>query len=79
MAEDRLPSQDELAEKQLAEQRERMAALLKHVGEPGRCKGCSAAITWVRHLDSGRTTPYDIDGLNHFASCPEAKQFKKKP
>jgi hypothetical protein len=66
-------------EKLLDEQRERMAALLKHVGEPGRCKGCSAAITWVRHLDSGRNTPYDIDGLNHFASCPEAAQFKRKP
>ena len=64
-------------ERQFSEQCKRMAALLKNVGAPGRCKGCGAAITWVRH-NSGHNTPYDIDGLNHFASCPEAAQFKKK-
>jgi hypothetical protein len=57
---------------------ERILALLKHVGEPGRCRGCGLAIYWVRHPDSGRNAPYDPDGVNHFITCPRADDFRKK-
>lgn len=52
-------------------------ALLKHVSTPGNCKGCAAPIRWVRHVDTGRITPYDLDGVNHFSVCPNREQFKK--
>ena len=57
---------------------QRMRALLAHVGLPGQCKGCAARIIWVRHIDSGRNTPYDGDGTNHFITCPEAAKFKRE-
>jgi len=53
-------------------------ALLKHVGEEGTCRGCGASIFWVRHIGKERPVPYDPDGLNHFATCPRADQFRKK-
>jgi len=53
-------------------------ALLKHVGAPALCKGCGAQILFVRHTaSSGKLTPYDPDGLNHFGTCPKAAQFKR--
>jgi hypothetical protein len=74
----RIVAEEPDLQKLLDEQRQRTAALLKQIGQPGRCKGCGAGITWVLH-NSGHNTPYDIDGLNHFASCPEAAQFRRKP
>lgn len=53
-----------------------MVALLNNVADVGHCKGCGASIKWVRHRN-GKRTPYDISGLNHFVSCPDAKEFKK--
>jgi hypothetical protein len=53
-------------------------ALLKQVGEPGTCRACGRPIFWVRHLGKEQPVPYDLDGLNHFASCPRADQFRKK-
>lgn len=43
----------------------------------GHCKGCSVAIVWVEHKN-GKLVPYTLDGVNHFATCPVAAQFKKK-
>lgn len=55
-----------------------MQALLKHVGSSAYCKGCGAQILWVRHVDNGKSVPYDPDGINHFATCTKAAQFKRK-
>jgi len=55
-----------------------LQALMKHVGRPDLCKGCGAQIIFIRHLDSGRFTPYELDGTNHFINCPDAPQFKRK-
>lgn len=60
----------------LAGQVARMAALLKHVGDASHCRGCSQAIFWVRHAN-GKAVPYDADGTNHFATCPQAANFKR--
>ena len=56
-------------------QQDAMAKMLLHIGGPGKCRGCDATIWWVRH-NNGKAVPYDASGLNHFVSCPEAKQFK---
>ena len=63
--------------KALDASQQRMSALLRNVGEPGACRGCRAAITWVRHA-GGQLAPYDSDGTNHFVTCPNASEFKKK-
>lgn len=66
--------------KQLEVERGRMAALLKHVGFSAVCRGprCGKSIVMVRHHDTGRMTPYDFDGTNHFITCVDAPMFKKK-
>lgn len=55
---------------------DRITALLKAIGVPGRCKGCAEPILWVKHLN-GSTVPYTYDGVNHFVDCPNAANFKK--
>jgi len=62
----------------LQTQRGLMKAMLKHVGEPGFCKGCGQEIAWVFHRDTSKNTPYDLDGTNHFITCPKAKDFRQK-
>jgi hypothetical protein len=54
-----------------------MAALLRHIGEMAFCRGCTAPIVWVRHLNGVRT-PYNPDGVNHFITCLAAQTFKGK-
>lgn len=49
--------------------------LLRNIGDPGKCKLCPAAIMWVLHRN-GRKTPYDLDGTNHFVTCPFRDRFK---
>jgi hypothetical protein len=56
--------------------RENMAKLLVNIGDPSRCKGCGAPIFFVRHKN-GKSVPYTPQGLNHFADCPQAKEFKR--
>lgn len=50
--------------------------ILKLCGEKGICRGCGEEIFWMRHRN-GKSAPYTIKGLNHFADCPKAKDFKK--
>lgn len=56
--------------------RKNIEALLGQVGEPTHCRGCDARIWMVVHRN-GRRAPYTGDGLNHFADCPKAKEFKR--
>jgi hypothetical protein len=67
-----------LAETQVTVLRRRMVHLLAAVGEPGKCTGarCKADVIWVRHLN-GKRAPYDLDGANHFSSCPDAATFRR--
>ena len=61
----------------LGKSQETIRRLLANVGGAGRCRGCGADIFWVRHLND-KMTPYDADGTNHFATCPQAKDFKRE-
>lgn len=62
---------------ELAEARKRMAELLRHTGEPGICRGCSAEIFWVIHRNR-KPTPYDQDGTNHFVTCRNRELFRRR-
>lgn len=59
--------------------------------ESSFCKGCGSAIIWIK-TKNGKSMPVDlkeisimtIDGrmeagfIPHWATCPKAKEFKKK-
>lgn len=40
------------------------------------CKACQAEITWIKTL-RGNQTPINKNGTSHWATCPNAKQFRK--
>ena len=52
------------------------ALVLAVGGEPGNCRGCRAPIYWVP-TKTGKTAPYNLDGLSHFADCPKSDRFRK--
>ena len=51
--------------------------LLKQVGDIAICKGCGKEIYWVKHKN-GKATPYNTEGMNHFADCVKAQDFRKE-
>lgn len=57
---------------------EALQALLELIGGPGRCKGCGAPIYWVKHVGKVEPVPYSHGGINHFITCPNADQFRKR-
>lgn len=56
--------------------RQNLTNILNQVGDPGTCKGCGAALYWVKHKN-GKKVPYTESGLNHFVDCPAADRFRK--
>jgi len=59
---------------------EKMSRLLQVIGNPGVCgnerrPGCGAGIWWVT-TKTGSHTPLNSDGTSHFATCPNAREFK---
>jgi len=69
----------EVLHKDLEAARERMQRLLAQVGKPAVCRGpnCGKGLWMVKH-NSGRFTPYDPDGTNHFITCIDAPLFKRE-
>lgn len=43
----------------------------------GRCRGCGSAMAWVR-TPKGARAPLDEDGTNHFITCPQRDDFRRK-
>lgn len=43
----------------------------------GICRGCDKEIWWIVTV-KGHYAPYDGDGISHFATCPQAPQFRRK-
>lgn len=44
----------------------------------GRCRTCAAPIRWCVHVISGRKSPFDPSGVNHFATCPNAQWWRER-
>lgn len=53
-----------------------LQTLLKQIGTPDQCKKCKADIFWVI-TKNGKAAPITPQGLNHFADCPNANEFRK--
>jgi hypothetical protein len=64
---------------EVAALRKIIADLLKHVGQPAVCRGpqCQQGIFMVFHR-SGKLTPYNADGTNHFGTCIDRELFRKE-
>jgi predicted metal-binding protein len=41
------------------------------------CRSCGARIAWLR-TTSGRLAPVNADGISHFATCPQAEDWRKR-
>ena len=50
--------------------------LLDNITKSTQCKKCGKDIWFVKHAN-GKIAPYTAQALNHFADCPNAKDFKK--
>ena len=46
------------------------------VGDAGNCRTCGAPIVWVVNPETGKRPPYDLDGVSHFATCPQSKTWR---
>lgn len=43
-----------------------------------RCRSCNALVVWVK-TRSEKRMPLDPDGKSHFASCPQADAWRRRP
>lgn len=41
------------------------------------CRSCNAEITWME-TPNGKRTPVNSDGVTHWATCPQARQWGGK-
>ena len=56
--------------------RDNMRTLLRNAGEPGQCRSCKEPIVWMLHARNQKPTPYNLDGVIHFATCPNAQDYR---
>jgi hypothetical protein len=53
-------------------------AELDRGARPTACRSCGATILWVLSKRSGKRAPLNPDGTSHFATCPQADQWRRK-
>ena len=46
-------------------------------GIPASCRSCHAPILWCR-TPKGANAPLDRDGVNHFVTCPDREQWRRR-
>jgi hypothetical protein len=44
---------------------------------PSTCRGCQATIYWLV-TEKGKRMPVDPDGTPHWATCPNAQEFRRR-
>lgn len=55
---------------------QRIRDLVTTLGDASACRSCQRPIVWLQHRN-GKRVPYTYEGINHFADCPAAGQFRK--
>lgn len=43
----------------------------------GHCRSCGATVMWC-WTPAGRKAPIDPDGKSHFATCPQAADWRRR-
>jgi hypothetical protein len=46
--------------------------------KPGFCRSCHATVIWLQSDKSRKFSPFNPDGVNHFASCPDATAWRRR-
>ena len=69
--------QANLTEQRVAWLEGNIRQLLMVTGRPGECRACGRDIYWLEMRKSGKFAPYTLEGVNHFADCPKADEFRK--
>lgn len=59
-----------------SEAEKRVEAILKIVAVRNRPCACCGVMLYFLLTASGKLAPYSKSGLNHFADCPQADQFR---
>lgn len=44
---------------------------------PARCRSCGAVVLWCT-TPAGKRAPVNRDGVSHFATCPQASDWRKR-
>jgi hypothetical protein len=57
--------------------RKNVTVLLEHTAFARACFACKAPIYMLTHI-SGARMPYNPDGSPHWATCPDADQFRRR-
>lgn len=61
-----------------AHYRKAIVALYRTLGfEESACSSCKKTVWWAR-TKKGKAIPLTIDGVAHFADCPNADQHRKR-
>jgi len=45
---------------------------------PSHCRSCGAHVIWLVSRN-GKASPFNHDGINHFATCAQADRWRKRP
>lgn len=45
--------------------------------KPTTCRSCDSPVLWVLSKNN-RLAPLNPDGINHFATCPQASSWRKR-
>jgi hypothetical protein len=71
------PGEASLTEQRVAWLEKNIRQLLMVAGRPGVCRACGRDIFWLEMTKSGKFAPYTKEGVNHFADCEHADEFRK--
>jgi hypothetical protein len=76
MEQDHVPAIERMAN-EIAALRKIVTDLLRHVGVQATCKGenCREKILFIFHRDTGKITPYNLDGTPHYGTCVDRNRF----
>lgn len=53
-----------------------MDVVLRTLAPLGKCRACNERVFWFT-MNSGAKNPIQADGLSHFATCTDAKRFRR--
>jgi hypothetical protein len=57
---------------------DRLADIVRRIAEYEKVCSCGAYIYFLGHNDTAKLTPYQLDGVNHFTTCPVAARYRRR-
>jgi hypothetical protein len=57
---------------------DRLANIIRLLAEYEKVCSCGVRLYFLRHNDTAKLTPYQLDGINHFTTCPVAARYRRR-